>query len=821
MTSLLERSKNSLPVVLAIALFFLIAFYIRTLPEAGVFLSNGFVRFGGNDPWYHLRNVENILHNFPNMLWFDAYTNYPYGTEQIFAPLFDMSLSILIWILGFGNPSPELVDTVSAYYPSILGAMVVIPTYFVGKWVFNRKVGLLAAFLIAIAPGQFLSRSIIGFNDHHIAETLLTTFVSMFLILALKKTEEYQITFEQLKNKDYTNFKNVAPYFFLTGLALSAYMTSWTGGVFFAFIIGIYVTIQHIVDHMHGRSTEYLSIGAVIIFTIALIAVLITPQLGGYGKSLPIRGLIAGMIAFPILTGISIFFRERKMNKILYPLTLGMLFVVAIIIARIFSPSIYSLVTRVSSFFTTSGGALTIAEASPLLSVGGQFSLQPLWYNFALTGILSILALGILTYIAVYRHNNREQTYLIVWSALIIWAMLQQNRFAYYYSVNAAILSAYLGIGVLDLAGWKDIKSPFEERTENLSQWLKRIKPVHLLSLLIVIFLLAYPSYNLVTQQTRGTGGPNGYWIEATQWLRYNTPNPGLDYYQSYEAPSSGENYQYPENAYGVMSWWDYGHWIEVIGHRIPNANPFQQGVGGRRNSIEEENRPGASTFFTAQSEEEATEVLEAVHPNPDKAGARYVVSDVEMATGKFYAMSAWTLDTDGYYQSVQTNTGYQYVPGERYFNSMEARLHIFDGSGLEQYRMVHESPIGNTQEPGYKNVYNVLFGGSLAEINTGYVKIFEYVEGAQVTGTAPEDETVTISSTIQTNQGRTFIYSQSATSDGTYSFTVPYSTEGPISGETQFDTAPTGPYIISYGGSQEEVSVSETDVLEGNVIEV
>jgi dolichyl-diphosphooligosaccharide--protein glycosyltransferase len=236
---------------------------------------------------------------------------------------------------------------------------------------------------------------------------------------------------------------------------------------------------------------------------------------------------------------------------------------------------------------------------------------------------------------------------------------------------------------------------------------------------------------------------------------------------------------------------------------------------------MDEENRPGAATFFTAPSEEEATAVLEAIHPDPDRAGARYVVSDVEMATGKFYAMSAWTLDTDGYYVQVQTDSGYVTVPGQRYFNSMEARLHIFDGNGLRQYRMVYESPAGNTQEPGYKNVYNVLFGGNLPETNTGYVKIFEYVNGASITGTAPEGETVTISNTIMTNQMRTFTYTQSATSDGTYTFIVPYSTEGPIEGQTQFAAMPAGPYVVSYGNVTQQVRVSETDVLNGNTIEV
>ncbi|NPE30011.1 oligosaccharyl transferase, archaeosortase A system-associated [Methanococcoides sp. SA1] len=811
-----NKLKTSLPYALMVILTVLMAFYIRVRAESSVFLSNGFIRFGGNDPWYHLRNVESILHNFPNMLWFDAYTQYPRGTHQIFAPLFDMVLATFIWIITLGNPSPEQIQTICAYYPALLGALVIIPTYFAAKWIFDRKTGLLAALLIAISPGQFLSRSIIGFNDHHIAEALLTTIVAMFLIIALKKAMKNEITFDNLKNGDYVALKQVLPYIILAGIALGAYSTAWIGAIFFSFVLGVYITIQHVTDHMQGRSTDYLAIIGIIIFAIALIMVSMTPFIET--KSLTMKGLIAGIVAFPALTFISIELKKRNLKTYYYPATIAVLFIGGVTIAKLVSPSVYALVTSVFSYFMRTGGGLTIAEASPLLSMGGQFSFAPFWGNFTTLGYISLLAIVFLGYGAFKKNNSPERTFLLVWTFMIIWAMLQQNRFAYYYSVNAAILSAYVGIKVLELAGWKGLLEDI--RSKNKFD-IKNIKIWHILSVLVIILVFMYPSYNMSMQQSQYTGGPNGYWIETTMWLNSNTPDPGLDYYESYEVPAKGESYQYPDSAYGVMSWWDYGHWIEVIGHRIPNANPFQQGVGGRRNNIEEENKPGASTFFTAQSEEEATAVLEALHPDPDKAGARYIVSDVEMATGKFYAMAAWTLDTNDYYIPVQTDMGTQTVPGPRYFNSMESRLHIFDARGLEQYRMVYESPVGNSAETGYKNIYNALFEGNLALEDTGYVKIFEYVEGAKIVGEAPEGEEVVISTTIQTNIGRIFEYSQSTVSDGTYSFTVPYSTQGPIEGETQFDTMPVGPYKISYGSVVEEVDVSERDALDGNVIGV
>ncbi len=111
----------------------------------------------------------------------------------------------------------------------------------------------------------------------------------------------------------------------------------------------------------------------------------------------------------------------------------------------------------------------------------------------------------------------------------------------------------------------------------------------------------------------------------------------------------------------------------------------------------------------------------------------------------------------------------------------------------------------------------------SVVEMNTGYVKIFEYVKGAQITATAPPNSTATLAIPIRTNQGRTFEYTQTATAtpDGTVTFIVPYSTDGAIEGETQFDTMPSDMYTVTIAGTSHQVSVAEEDVLEGGTVSV
>lgn len=333
--------------------------------------------------------------------------------------------------------------------------------------------------------------------------------------------------------------------------------------------------------------------------------------------------------------------------------------------------------------------------------------------------------------------------------------------------------------------------------------------------------------------QAKHSGGPGAQWYNSLEWMRHNTPDPAPDpavfsYYGPYVRPPLGEPYPYPDTAYGVMSWWDYGFWIETIGHRIPNANPFQAGIGGG-----EEQRPGAATFFTAESEAEANEIA-------DTLGVKYVVSDVQMATGKFHAIAAWDCDTGGYGEWLLIGGRNEWAPTMRYFNSMEGRLHIFDGVSLSHYRLVHESTAGGDSERYYKWVYNLqptlypdLFKNrhqdlpsEIVESNTGFVKIFEYVPGAKITGTAPPNSTATLRIPILTNQGRTFEYVQTgaATPDGTFTLIAPYSTDGPIApadGGTLFDTAPSDMYTVTTAIGSYPVSVSEADVLAGNVITV
>jgi asparagine N-glycosylation enzyme membrane subunit Stt3 len=157
------------------------------------------------------------------------------------------------------------------------------------------------------------------------------------------------------------------------------------------------------------------------------------------------------------------------------------------------------------------------------------------------------------------------------------------------------------------------------------------------------------------------------------------------------------------------MSWWDYGHWITEIAHRIPNANPFQAGASD------------AGQFFTAQDESSANAML-------DRLGSRYVIIDYEMAMAqrKFYAMPLWAGKSeseffDYYYQKVNgvTQAVLLYYPA--YYQSMCSRLYNFGGKKVVPYNTTY---VISYQED--QNGYKIL---SSAKLFTTYEEAKTYLD--------------------------------------------------------------------------------------------
>jgi oligosaccharyl transferase (archaeosortase A-associated) len=660
-----------------LAIFFGAALLLRVaFPYDKVFVGD-WIKLTGVDAYFFMRIVDNLVHNFPHLNNFDPYILYPSGFSISPPTFWPYLIAAVTWLVGFGAPSQHTVDIVGVYFPAVLGALTTIPVYFIGKALFNRWAGVIAAGLVAIFPGEFLGRTILGFTDYHAAEVLFTTTAMLFLILAVKAGRDGQLTFGSLRRREWSTAVKPLIYSLLAGVFLGIYFLTWAGALLFVLIIFAYFVIQFIIDHLMSRSTEYLCFVSTITFVIAGLMFLPT------SPNSIVLASFAIAITIPIIMAVLSYFMARRNQKpIIYPAAIIGLGLVSLVILRLANPSLlHSMTGRLNIFRWPIG--TTVLEMQPLLFPDGSFSWSLAWGNFTTSFFISLISLGILVYIVIKR-GETEKTAFVVWSLVILAATLAMRRFAYYFVINVALLSGYLSWLVLDISGFNKLAKPKpadmpEERSKKAK--LKRregsISPANVvmmsLAILAIVLGVFLPNIgNAVNTSKQAAFAPSDAWYESLSWLQKNTPEPFDNpdyYYELYKKPASGNSYQYPQTAYGVTAWWDYGYWITRIAHRIPTSNP---GTGNL----------GEASIFCAQDEASANKLLE-------QFGSKYLIIDHDITTvfgGKFHAVATLSGNSqtkfyDVYYQVNGNILEPVLLFYPEYYSSLVVRLYNFDGS--------------------------------------------------------------------------------------------------------------------------------------------
>ncbi len=280
-------------IALLLSVFFFAALYLRIHFTSDVVFGGTWSKFTGIDAYWHARIIDNLAHNFPYLASADPYLLYPWGgSTSLIAPFFDYLLAGVIWVIGLGSPTPHTVDVVAALFPPVMGALTIFPVYFIGKTLASRWAGLIAALLVAIMPGEFLGRSILGFIDHHVAETLFTTTAMMFLLLALKGIRKERLTWQHLRHPRTSGLAAPLTFALLGGFFLGLFMASWIGALLFVFILAAFFVVQFCIDHVSRVPTDYLGLVGVATFLPALLVFVILGQSGEVTAALGLAVLI-------------------------------------------------------------------------------------------------------------------------------------------------------------------------------------------------------------------------------------------------------------------------------------------------------------------------------------------------------------------------------------------------------------------------------------------------------------------------------------------------------------------------------------------------
>ena len=644
-----------------VALIVVVAFLARTVPLFDAVFGGSGVNYQDSDAWYHMRLIENLTRNFPHRAGVDPYL--AADAPVVSVPLlFDLVVGGLAWVIGLGAPSPRTVEVVGALVPPILGALTTVPIFLIGKRLFDRRVGLLAAGLLAIAPGQFLARSLVGFADHHVAEAFLT---AVTILAALRALDADTLRRRLLGGA-------------LTGVALSTYLMAWSGGALLVFVLCAWGATQYVLDDLRRRTEDRVLPVLLPALALTLVVLLGVQDRSLWRFAIQVTSVAAGLVFLLAMGGARYGLRALSAPR---GALLACAAVVAVGGAMVFALVARDLTGRILldlQRFRPGHTGFTVSEIRPLLLMTGSLSLAVPFGVFGPPFFVGLPALGWLGWLAA-RTGRPGLVLLVTWSALMYLATLGQNRFGYYLALVLALLTGWACAVVLAW-GWT---APTGTARSRADARRLRVQPGRALRLqalarrvgavTMVVTAVFLPSARIAYPMAANNLGLGDGYRASLEWLRRNTPEPFEDpdyYYARYEPGRTRTP------AYTVMAWWDYGYEIIRLGRRVPVANPTQTGadVAGR--------------FFTATDETEAARIL-------DQTRSRYVIAHAEvpilpragLVQGKFETLVAWAgKDINRYWETFLTKDangalGPLVLFHPEYYRTIAVRLYVYGGA--------------------------------------------------------------------------------------------------------------------------------------------
>ncbi len=871
-----------IPVLAALMGFML---WVRARNYERMIGADGQPLYRGNDPYYHRRTTDYVIQNYPFNMPYEVWTGFDTGTEVgQFGTIFDQVVATIALIVGLGSPSESTVTLVTVLTPPVVAVLCVPPMYYVGRRLGGRFGGLVGVLLLALTPGQFLSRSVAGVYDHHIVEvfgTLLALAVGMRM---LSVAQHEKPIYEFIETREVDLLRQPVAWGAGFGAALALTMLVWPPAVFLVGIYGVFLFVHLSVEFVRGHSPDHVAIPSVVSMLVAaalLLPFITAVELNTTSVSLlqPLLALlVAGGAAF--MAAVARLWEAQGLSRPGYPAGVAASGLVAAGLLAVVAPETFDFllgqVNRVAGL-GSSDTAATVGEAQ---APDAPLDLFFRSYGLAIyTAGFGVLAIVVRTLFA--DRPRAERLLVAVFTAMLVLFTLTQLRFDYYLVVGVAAANAYLAGEILGLI---DIEAVRTDATN--------LRPYHVFVVAAVLFVVAGPLVATAAPMASADSAtrPGEYqdWQGSLDWLSEETPEVGdyggadndrLEYFGTYEQT---DDFEYQAGEYGVMSWWDYGHFITYGGERIPVANPFQQNAGE------------AADFLLAGNESESIEVLES--ESGEGSGTRYVMIDYKLGyagTTKYNAPAAF----ESRYGLGRSDIGIsivndrQLLPAavhtQRAYESMRVRLYQFHGSArqpadfvvnfgeldrdagfgtlpeegrfiepqntseeaeraaasdptkvhgglfgepperveaLEHFRLVHASEPSSSNRLGNPPVFSLLRNQEGPAVP--YVKTFERVEGATIEGTAPANTEVRAEVIMEIpTTGQTFTYRQFAETDeqGNFEMTVPYSTTGydeygTEAGYTNVSVRANSSYQF-VATSNDLAFFGETDVTEGQVI--
>jgi len=533
-------SRGSILLVVALAILFFAALGVRLAP-----LMSAQPIVHEFDSWYQLKVTQYVATNgYASFFsWYDYSTWVPFGrnipvSTYIGVPFTAATFYFLLNGIGITIDVLSVCIVMAAF----MGAFTTIITFFLGKELSNKAVGLLSALFMAFMPA-YIQRTTAGFFDNESIGIFAIVITLFFFVRSLKRGS--------------------MPSAVIAGLCLGYLQVSWGASDFLTDLFALYGAIMLVT----GRYNRRLLSSYLITVSIGLFIGGLLPRISFQSGTLTSFEFLAPVGVGALLASYEIWLRIARYRQA----TAG-------VIAPHTKPILLGLIAPVigvASYFayaTGQGLSITTLGTNPITFIGGKFlavinpffrleqrifnsvaeHLPAPWASFyqTLSVLIFLFPLGMYF---LFKRGRDEDWLILLFGVAAVYFTGSMIRLGLILAPAVALLAAVAVDFILaPFAKVVAQKSVFERRRFRISTSLTS---EHTLAAFTFVGLLLSVNVYLGIQYGVTVGHPEfapSSIYQTSQWIDWQT---SMTHVRNVLGPGAT-----------IASWWDYGYWINGAG---------------------------------------------------------------------------------------------------------------------------------------------------------------------------------------------------------------------------------------------------------------
>ena len=517
---------NHIIIIGVLVLAFSLSFLIRSQPADYGYELMEF------DPFFNFRATEYIVENgfTEYFTWHDDKSWYPHGRNVSSNSQVMLHTTAAITYQIFGGNSTLYDFTI--LFPAVIGSLTVIVIFGLVRVFAGTTAGLFASLLFAVSLPIIMRGSIGWFKSEPLG--IFYALFALYLFFSGIRSKNKKIAFLKI---------------ILGGITMTFAMASWGGIQFFIIPLGLFILALPFVrkDHKFLLWSIPLFAGSFLLTTLMF-------ERPGIGFVLGLGGI--SLIIPTIFLVICIF--VQKISKDEHKIRNGLILLASIIIIgsffvivnpdNIIGGASFRYLNAINPFLTSVDPLVDSVAEHATTSIKLSFFLHSILLIFSGIGVWFLLSKKISQSIIFERNDMR--VFVLIIGITGVYVSSTFIRLEVFASISLIILSS-ISLSILS-------KAIFQINISKIKSYILKISFVMILLALFVMPLIFPTDYNWISVNdtppvilTGGTAHPaSSDWLESLEWIKTNTP----------------------ENSV-ILSWWDYGYWIQTLSERASIAD--------------------------------------------------------------------------------------------------------------------------------------------------------------------------------------------------------------------------------------------------------